>query len=110
MQEITVYVPDTVFAVRAFSEMNPWIDCFVIVPVDCLHAIKHVKHAMELYCADEEQCYGDLIRAAMSDIECPYKLLLCEYDEETDEPTEFWKSLCIWITRTIPVHEVCIDE
>ena len=109
MYEITVHVPETISAVHAASETNPWMDCFVLVlPEDVKPTVQAVREADDKYWADDDSVigYGDAVKEAMDKLNCRYQLLLCDYNEYTDEPTEFWENLSDWIRWSMPTYEV----
>lgn len=109
MYEITVHVPGTISAVHATAEMNSWMDCFVLVePKDIQQTIETVRKAYNDYWSPDEGslCYGDMVKAAMDELGCRYQLLLCDYNEYTDEPTEFWERLSDCIRWSLPTYEV----
>lgn len=111
MYEITVHVPETISAVHATSETNPWMDCFVLVlPEDVEPTVQAVRKAYDAYWADDDGnidiCYGDAVKTAMGKLGCRYQLLLCDYNEYMDEPTEFWEQLSDWIRWSMPTYEV----
>ena len=107
MYEITVHVPDTISAVHAASETNPWMDCFVLVePKDIQQTARAVRKAYDEFWADGDICYGDTVKAEMDKLGCHYRLLLCDYDEDTDDQTEFWENLSDWVRWSLPTYEV----
>lgn len=109
MYEITVHVPETISAVHAIFETNPWMDCFVLVlPEDVKPTVQAVREAYDKYWADDDSVigYGDAVKEAMDKLNCRYQLLLCDYNEYTDEPTEFWENLSDWIRWSMPTYEV----
>lgn len=109
MYEITVHVPETISAVHATAAMNSWMDCFVLVePKDIQQTARVVRKAYDEFWndADGRFCYGDAMKEAMDKLGCRYRLLLCDYDEDTDEPTDFWEKLSDWIRWSLPTYEV----
>lgn len=96
-------------AVHATAAMNSWMDCFVLVePKDIQQTARAVRKAYDEFWndADGRFCYGDAIKEAMDKLGCRYRLLLCDYDEDTDEPTDFWEKLSDWIRWSLPTYEV----
>jgi hypothetical protein len=54
-------------------------------------------------------CYGDVMReiAQAAGIE---SLTLCDYDEDTDEPTDAWCEYCAGLSQKMPVIEIDLGE
>ena len=54
-------------------------------------------------------CYGDVMReiAQAAGIE---SLALCDYDEDTDEPTDAWCEYCAGLSQKMPVIEIDLGE
>lgn len=79
-----------------------------VLPEDVKPTVQAVREAYDKYWADDDSVigYGDAVKEAMDKLNCRYQLLLCDYNEYTDEPTEFWENLSDWIRWSMPTYEV----
>ncbi len=94
-------------AVHYGSENDPWIEFFVIVAAEQMNEAKAaVRRAVDEYWESDDQCYGDVVELALNEAGLEYRLMLCEYDLVTDEPTEAWAVYCDSIYRQMPVIEI----
>lgn len=100
---------ENMVAIRCKSEMNRWMDSVMVVPQeqadDIEQSIKERMHGFER----NGSCYGDVMReiAQAAGVE---SLALCDYDEDTDEPTDAWYEYCAGLSRKMPVIEIDLGE
>lgn len=99
---------ERMIAIRCSSEVNRWMDSVMIVPVERAAEIAQVLQRRfagiwEL----EGESYGDTMRevAYENGIEA---IALCDYDEDTDEPTADWEAYCDRVYRRMQVIEIDI--
>ena len=96
-------------AIRCKSEMNRWMDSVMVVPQEQADDIEQsIKERMRGF-ERNGSCYGDVMReiAQAAGIE---SLALCDYDEDTDEPTDAWCEYCAGLSQKMPVIEIDIGE
>lgn len=82
---------ENMVAIRCKSETNRWMDSVMIVPQERANDIEQsIKERMRGF-ERNGSCYGDVMReiAQAAGIE---SLALCDYDEDTDEPTDAWSN------------------
>ena len=77
---------------RWFSQMNPWMDCLVLVKADDVEkAEQAIRKGVEEFWDDECLCYGDCIEAALHEAEVEYIIEYCpEYDDDNPFAEEEW--------------------
>ena len=108
-QERTDDMSENMVAIRCKSELNPWMDCVMVVPQEQADDIEQsIKERMRGF-ERNGSCYGDVMReiAQAAGIE---SLALCDYDEDTDEPTDAWCEYCAGLSQKMPVIEIDIGE
>ena len=108
-QERTDNMSENMVAIRCKSELNPWMDCVMVVPQEQADDIEQsIKERMRGF-ERNGSCYGDVMReiAQAAGIE---SLTLCDYDEDTDEPTDAWCEYCAGLSQKMPVIEIDIGE
>lgn len=96
-------------AIRCKSEMNRWMDSVMVVPQEQADDIEqNIKERMRGF-ERNGSCYGDVMReiAQAAGIE---SLALCDYDEDTDEPTDAWCEYCAGLSQKMPVIEIDLGE
>ena len=96
-------------AIRCKSEMNRWMDSVMVVPQEQADDIEQsIKERMRGF-ERNGSCYGDVMReiAQAAGIE---SLALCDYDEDTDEPTDAWCEYCASLSQKMPVIEIDLGE
>ena len=96
-------------AIRCKSEMNRWMDSVMVVPQEQADDIEQsIKERMRGF-ERNGSCYGDVMReiAQAAGIE---SLALCDYDEDTDEPTDAWCEYCAGLSQKMPVIEIDLGE
>ena len=96
-------------AIRCKSEMNRWMDSVMVVPQEQTDDIEQsIKERMRGF-ERNGSCYGDVMReiAQAAGIE---SLALCDYDEDTDEPTDAWCEYCAGLSQKMPVIEIDLGE
>ena len=96
-------------AIRCKSEMNRWLDSVMVVPQEQADDIEQsIKERMRGF-ERNGSCYGDVMReiAQAAGIE---SLALCDYDEDTDEPTDAWCEYCAGLSQKMPVIEIDLGE
>ena len=100
---------ENMVAIRCKSELNPWMDCVMVVPQEQADSIE--RDIMERMCGFErsDSCYGDVMREIAQDAGIE-SLVLCDYDEITDEPTDAWCEYCAGLSQKMPVIEIDIGE
>ena len=100
---------ENMVAIRCKSELNPWMDCVMVVPQEQADDIEQsIKERMRGF-ERNGSCYGDVMReiAQAAGIE---SLALCDYDEDTDEPTDAWCEYCAGLSQKMPVIEIDLGE
>lgn len=100
---------ENMVAIRCKSEMNRWMDSVMVVPQEQADDIEQsIKERMRGF-ERNGSCYGDVMReiAQAAGIE---SLALCDYDEDTDEPTDAWCEYCAGLSQKMPVIEIDIGE
>lgn len=100
---------ENMVAIRCKSELNPWMDCVMVVPQEQADSIE--QDIMERMCGFErsDSCYGDVMREIAQDAGIE-SLVLCDYDEDTDEPTDAWCEYCAALSQKMPVIEIDLGE
>lgn len=96
-------------AIRCKSEMNRWMDSVMVVPQEQADDIEQsIKERMRGF-ERNGSCYGDVMReiAQAAGVE---NLALCDYDEDTDEPTDAWCEYCAGLSQKMPVIEIDIGK
>lgn len=84
------------------SEINPWMQCLVYVDTqNAEKAHEAVKRGVERWHADECLTYGECIEQELSEMEIPFLIEFCDYDNENDEPTDLWNKHieCVYKTH-----------
>lgn len=100
---------ENMVAIRCKSEMNRWMDSVMVVPQEQADDIEQsIKERMRGF-ERNGSCYGDVMReiAQAAGIE---SLALCDYDEDTDEPTDAWCEYCAGLSQKMPVIEIDLGE
>lgn len=100
---------ENMVAIRCKSELNPWMDSVMVVPQEQADDIEQsIKERMRGF-ERNGSCYGDVMReiAQAAGIE---SLALCDYDEDTDEPTDAWCEYCAGLSQKMPVIEIDLGE
>ena len=100
---------ENMVAIRCKSETNRWMDSVMIVPQERANDIEQsIKERMRGF-ERNGSCYGDVMReiAQAAGIE---SLALCDYDEDTDEPTDAWCEYCAGLSQKMPVIEIDLGE
>lgn len=99
---------ERLMAIRCSSEANLWMDGVMIVPVERAAEIAQMLQRRftgiwEL----EGESYGNIMRevAYENGIEA---IALCDYDEDTDEPTVDWEAYCDRVYRRMQVIQIDI--
>lgn len=108
-QERTDNMSENMVAIRCKSEMNRWMDSVMVVPQEQADDIEQsIKERMRGF-ERNGSCYGDVMReiAQAAGIE---SLALCDYDEDTDEPTDAWCEYCAGLSQKMPVIEIDLGE
>lgn len=108
-KERTDNMSENMVAIRCKSELNPWMDCVMVVPQEQADDIEQsIKERMRGF-ERNGSCYGDVMReiAQAAGIE---SLTLCDYDEDTDEPTDAWCEYCAGLSQKMPVIEIDLGE
>lgn len=108
-KERTDNMSENMVAIRCKSELNPWMDCVMVVPQEQADDIEQsIKERMRGF-ERNGSCYGDVMReiAQAAGIE---SLALCDYDEDTDEPTDAWCEYCAGLSQKMPVIEIDLGE
>ena len=80
-KERTDNMSENMVAIRCKSELNPWMDCVMVVPQEQADDIEQsIKERMRGF-ERNGSCYGDVMReiAQAAGIE---SLTLCDYDED----------------------------
>ena len=100
---------ENMVAIRCKSETNRWMDSVMVVPQEQADDIEQsIKERMRGF-ERNGSCYGDVMRdiAQAAGIE---SLALCDYDEDTDEPTDAWCEYCAGLGQKMPVIEIDLGE
>lgn len=100
---------ENMVAIRCKSETNRWMDSVMVVPQERADDIERsIKEWMRGF-ERNGSCYGDVMReiAQAAGIE---SLALCDYDEDTDEPTDAWCEYCAGLGQKMPVIEIDLGE
>ena len=108
-KERTDNMSENMVAIRCKSEMNRWMDSVMVVPQEQADDIEQsIKERMRGF-ERNGSCYGDVMReiAQAAGIE---SLALCDYDEDTDEPTDAWCEYCAGLSQKMPVIEIDLGE
>lgn len=91
-------------AIRYRSTLNPWMDCVIFVSEqDQLPAVKAVRSAVDEFFSEGDTAYADCICARLNSCGIHFKLIVCDYDAETDTPTDSW---CEWVGKCNIVAEI----
>lgn len=91
-------------AIRYKSQLNPWMDCVIFVSEqDQLAAIKAIRRAVDEFFSEGDTAYADCICSCLNSCGIRYKIIVCDYDAETDTPTDLW---CEWVNACDIVAEI----
>lgn len=93
--------------IRWFSELNPWMDCIVIVQKeDAEKAMFVMKKAIDKIWDEEGpyETYGDIIEKNFFDsgIDIHWSLFY-DADQEDDKYSDIWEKLVETIQKSIPI-------
>lgn len=93
-------------AIRCSSDMNRWMDGIMIVPREQSEKIadRFRKRFADFW--KTERGFGDVFQEVAKEFGNAY--IVCDYDEETDEPLETWEAYCDRVYRRMQVIQIDI--
>lgn len=77
--------------IRYKSELNPWMDCIVSVPVEEeLPAVRAIRRGVDAFFEEGIATYSEYIERELRSEGLHFEMSVCSYDEETDTPIPAW--------------------
>lgn len=97
---------EIISAVRFYSKTKRALDCFVFV------LSRDVEQVVSVICGVEKERlvadWADVIEDQMDDLGVYYKILWCDYEDDTEEPSDYWEYVARTIDWNIPVREIAV--
>lgn len=94
-------------AVHYAAHTSDWIECFVFTSEENAQEVGDaVRRAMNEYWDSDDLCYGDILEDELEKTGLPFKLVLCNFDDMTDEPTAEWEAYSAAVYQDTTVIEI----
>ena len=94
-------------AIHYAANTSDWIECFVFAGEENAQEVgEAVRRAMNEYWDSDDLRYGDILEDELEKTGLPFKLVLCDFGDMTDEPTAEWKAYSAAVYQDTTVIEI----